>query len=316
MKDFNILIEALDQRASGTIDVLNYDLLDGKKASGTVTIVDYTLLSGKTVTVNGTVLTEGADWTAATDNATTAASLETAIEAVTNINSTVVGAAITVEAAAIGVAGNAYTLATNAAVGGLTISGATLTGGQDAGTFTVGSDTITEGSEFNAATSNAQTATNIAAAIDALTGVNAAAVGTRVTIYADAAGTSGNSKALLTNGSASAVTLSGATLLGGVAASYSDPVSLESVEELKNLEIVQFLEAISGSSTPTVTTTPQYSMDKVNWFDHTTSFATGFTVINTPQKLDLDFTALFVRFKHVLSGTNPVATIRTQGVAK
>lgn len=316
MKDFNILTTALDQRASGTIDVLNYDLLDGKIASGTVTIVDYTLLAGKTVTVNGTVLTEGADWTAATDNATTAASLELAIEAVTNINSSALGAVITVQAAAVGTAGNAYTLATNAAVGGLTISGATLTGGQNAGTFTIGSDTITEGSDFNAATSNTQTATNIAAAIDALTGVNASAVGTRVTIHNDASGTVGNSVALLTNGSASAVTLSGATLLGGVAASYSDPVSFDNVDELKNLEVVQFLEAVSGSSTPTVTTTPQYSMDKVNWFDHTTSFATGFTVINTPQKLDLDFTALHLRFKHVMSGTNAVATIRTQGVAK
>lgn len=315
MKDFNQSL-ALDQRASGTITVLDYTLLDGVKATGVVTVVDYSLLAGKTVTINGTVLTEGADWTAAVDNATTAASLELAIEAVANINSSAVGGVITVEAAAVGAAGNAYTLATNAAVGGLTVSGATLTGGQDAGTFTVGSDTITEGSDFNAATSNNQTATNIAAAIEALTGVGATAVGAVVTITADASGTAGNAKALLTNGSASAVTLSGATLLGGVAANYSEVFDMSDVEELKNLEILQFLEAIAGSSTPTITSTPQYSMDKVNWFDHTTSFATGFTVINTPQKLDLDFTALFCRIKHVASGTNCVATMKTSMVAK
>lgn len=315
MNDFHQDLD-IDQRASGTIEVLDYTLLNGVKASGLVTIVDYTLLSGKTVTINGTVLTEGADWNAATDNDTTAASLETAIEAVTNINSTVVGAVITVEAAAVGTVGNAYTLATNAAVEGLTLSGATLTGGQAAGTFTIGSDTITEGSDFNAETDNDTTATNIATAIEALTGVGASATGGVVTITADASGTAGNSKALLTNGSAEAVTLSGATLTGGVAASYSDVFDMSGVEDLKNLEIVQYLTAVSGSSTPTITSTPQYSMDKKTWFDHTTSFSTGFTVINTPQKLDLDFTALFCRIKHVASGTNCEATVHTDMLAK
>lgn len=315
MNDFHQDL-AIDQRASGTIEVLDYTLINGVKASGTVTIVDYTLLAGKTVTVNGTVLTEGAEWNAATDNDTTAASLETAIEAVTNINSTVVGAVITVEAAAVGVAGNAYTLATNAAVEGLTISGATLTGGQDAGTFTIGSDTITEGSDFNAETDNETTATNIATAIAALTGVGATADDAVVTITADASGTAGNSKALTTTVAAEAATLSGATLEGGVAAQYSDVFDMSGVEDLKNLEIVQYLTAIAGSSTPTVTSTPQYSMDKVTWFDHTTSFSTGFTVINTPQKLDLDFTALYCRIKHVASGTNCVASIHTDMLAK
>lgn len=315
MNDFHQDL-AIDQRARGTITVLNYDLLDGKKATGVVTVVDYTLLAGKTVTVNGTVLTEGVEWNAATDNDTTAASLETAIEAVTNINSTVLAAVITVEAAAVGAAGNAYTLATNAAVEGLTISGATLTGGQDAGTFTIGSDTITEGSDFNAATSNNQTATNIAAAIEALTGVGATANGAVVTITADASGTGGNAKALTTTAPAEAVTLSGATLAGGVAASYSDVFDMEGVEDLKNLEIVQYLTAVAGTSTPTITSTPQYSMDKVKWFDHSTLFATGFTVIDTPQKLDLDFTALFCRIKHVASGTNCVATVHTDMLAK
>lgn len=315
MNDFHQDL-AIDQRARGTITVLNYDLLDGKKATGVVTVVDYTLLAGKTVTVNGTVLTEGVEWNAATDNDTTAASLETAIEAVTNINSTVLAAVITVEAAAIGAAGNAYTLATNAAVEGLTISGATLTGGQDAGTFTIGSDTITEGSDFNVATSNNQTATNIAAAIEALTGVGATANGAVVTITADASGTGGNAKALTTTAPAEAVTLSGATLAGGVAASYSDVFDMEGVEDLKNLEIVQYLTAVAGTGTPTITSTPQYSMDKVKWFDHSTSFATGFTVIDTPQKLDLDFTSLFCRIKHVASGTNCVATVHTDMLVK
>ena len=183
-------------------------------------------------------------------------------------------------------------------------------------TITVQGTVLTEGVEFTAATSNAATATSIATAVSAVSGFVAAAVGATVTAYWTTPGTAGNAKTLATNAAVGELTISGATFAGGVAASYSDVISFDDVDELKNLEIVQFLEAISGSSVPTVTTTPQYSMDKVNWFDHTTTFATGFTVINTPQKLDLDFTSLHLRFKHVLSGTNPVATIRTQGVAK
>lgn len=69
--------------------------------SATITIVDYTGLSGDTVTINVngtvTVLTEGVDWTAATSNNATAASLETAIEAITGLDATVVNNVITIE---------------------------------------------------------------------------------------------------------------------------------------------------------------------------------------------------------------------------
>ena len=183
-------------------------------------------------------------------------------------------------------------------------------------TITVNGNVLVEGVNFTAATSNAATATSIASAIDGLTLVNSAAVGALVTIIADASGTTANSYGLATNAAADCLTLSGATLAGGVAAQYSDVFDMGNVDELKNLEIVQYLTAVAGTSTPTVTSTPQYSMDKVTWFDHTTSFSTGFTVINTPQKLDLDFTALYCRIKHVASGTNCVAAVRTDMLAK
>lgn len=183
-------------------------------------------------------------------------------------------------------------------------------------TITVNLTTITEGVEFTAATSNDATATSIASAIDAIAAVNASAAGAVVTIIADASGTTPNSYALTTNAAADGLTLSGATLAGGVAVTYSDIFDMSQIDELLNLEIVQYLTAISGTSTPTITSTPQYSMDKVNWFDHSTSFSTGFTALNTPQKLDLDFTAQFCRIKHVASGTNCVATVHTDMLAK
>jgi hypothetical protein len=101
-------------------------------ASGTATIVDYTGLSGKTLTIGAVTLTEGVDWTAATDNATTAESLKAAIHALPLVNATRSGAVITITAATPGTGGNALALSTN---GGsdLTVSGSGfLTGGVNA----------------------------------------------------------------------------------------------------------------------------------------------------------------------------------------
>ena len=97
-------------------------------ATGTYTVVDYTMLTGATATVAGFVLTEGVDWTAAVSNNATATSLAAAINALTAVNASAVGALITVVATPAGAAGNSVTLATSDAVN-LTKSGATLTGG-------------------------------------------------------------------------------------------------------------------------------------------------------------------------------------------
>ena len=65
-------------------------------------VLDYASLTGNTVTVriDGTnnVLTEGAEWTAATDNDTTASSLATAIAALSGAGATASGAVVTVTA--------------------------------------------------------------------------------------------------------------------------------------------------------------------------------------------------------------------------
>jgi len=100
-------------------------------AEGTYTVVDYTGLTGDTVTVNGTVLTEGVEWTAATSNNATATSLAAAINALAAVNATALGAVVTVVAATPGTAGNAITLVTGGGAD-LTRSGATLAGGEAA----------------------------------------------------------------------------------------------------------------------------------------------------------------------------------------
>lgn len=102
------------------------------KASGTVTIVDYSALAGVVVTVAGHALTEGVDWTAATDNNTTADSLAAAIDALAEVSAAnPAAAAITVLAASVGTAGNAITIAKTGGGANITLSGATLANGRD-----------------------------------------------------------------------------------------------------------------------------------------------------------------------------------------
>lgn len=115
-----------------------------------------------------------------------------------------------------GVMGDPTTAAAIAATGKITLT-ANL---QPNDTVTVDGTTFTAvasgatGNQFNIGGTAAITATNLAAVIDALANVAAAAVGAVVTVTASALGPVGNAITLATNAPAR-VTLSGATLSGG-----------------------------------------------------------------------------------------------------
>jgi len=99
------------------------------------------------------------------------------------------------------------------ATGTVTIVDYTLLAGK---TVTTNAVTKTEGADWTAAVSNPATATSLAAALDAIAGVSAVAVGAVVTITADAFGILGNAIGLSTNAAAGAATVSGAALAGGL----------------------------------------------------------------------------------------------------
>ena len=101
---------------------------EGDSATGTVTVVDYTLLALDTFTIDGNVLTEGSEWTAATDNDTTAGSLAGAIDALPGFSAVAVGAVITITADP-GLSGNVAISTSDGT--NLSLSGAALTGGTD-----------------------------------------------------------------------------------------------------------------------------------------------------------------------------------------
>lgn len=87
--------------------------------------------------------------------------------------------------------------------------------GLTGGNVVVGGTTLTEGVAWASATSNNQTASNLAAAINNLASVNAQAVGAVVTITAATPGAAGNAITVTSNGGAD-IDVNGATLAGGV----------------------------------------------------------------------------------------------------
>lgn len=270
--------------------------------TGGVTLSGATLSGGLdhgTFTIGADTIVQGTDFTAETNEDTTATNIATAIDLLSGVGASATTDTVTITATAVGVAGNAKVLETNASAGAL-LSGATLTGGQDAGTFTVGSDTITEGSDFNAETSNDVTAGNIATALEALATVTSSATSAVVTINASTPGVAGNSKVLQTN-AASASTLSGATLTGGVAATYTPTFDYSSEENLDEVEANLDVATLAGSS-PTLDVTPQISFDKINFNDAATAFAQATGVTN--ETITNTTTGLYMRFKIVLGGTN------------
>lgn len=198
---------------------------------------------------------------------------------------------------------------TQRASGTITILDYTLMAGK---TVTVAGTVLTEGVDFNAATDNDTTATNLAAAIDAIATVNAAAVGAVVTVNADAPGTGGNSKGMATNGAAEAITLSGATLTGGVAASYS---TAQRVLEGKGVDIFLNLTALTGTS---LDVTPEVSANGVDYYpaekaDGTAIVFTQFTAVGK-QKVFVPLAGAFIRLKFVLAGSLTSAALNYQMV--
>lgn len=190
--------------------------------------------------------------------------------------------------------------------GTITILDYTLMAGK---TVTVNANVLTEGSSFNRGASNNACATALAAAINALSNVDATASGNVVTIVANASGTTPNAYNLLTNGAAGALTLSGATLSGGVNEQFTEWRDCVSALGL-GLQMTSYLKELSGSDTPRVEATVQYSTDKLIGTDYPGEQPLApFTALNAPQGYFNYYKGMFFRHKLVAAGTNTRAVI-------
>lgn len=219
-------------------------------ARGSATVSGFGSLAGATLTVNGIILTEGVEWTAAVSNDATATSLANAITtatATTLATGSANGAVVTITANTAGAAGNSISLASSDGTH-LPVSGAFLTGGVNGvngdsitiqyvdssaaatGTatvvdyiklsgvhFTINGVSLVEGVDWSAATSNNATATSLASAISTATSstlCTATALGAVITITANTAGVPGNYISLYSSDTVNLVA-SGTHLTGG-----------------------------------------------------------------------------------------------------
>lgn len=258
-----------------------------------------------TVTVNGTALVQGTDFTAATSNSATATALATAIAALSPITAAAVGAVVTITADNVGTTANGYALVTSSTAAA-TVSGATMTGGVAGDTVVVDGNTFTcvatspGGGQF-------ATSSDLNTLVNAVSTVNSTLANGVISIVADAVGTSGNALALSVGGSnAGTLSVSGATLTGGVAQTYTEVIEIDDDGETEpEVDTVINISALTGSS-PTLTVTPQTSLDKQTWIDRTASSAlaaVAVTEMHVAQPLT------YFRFKLVVGGTgSPTVT--------
>jgi hypothetical protein len=190
---------------------------------GSITLSRANLSGGQdavTITVDTNELVGGVDFNQAnTSNDDAASGLATAIDtAVGEEAASATTDTVTITWPIAGVVGNAIVLSSDDTVSSITLSGAgTLSGGIDALEIVVGENTLVESTDFTAETDEDTTATNLAAAIDALSGVTATADAAVVTVVSDTFGTAGNATALETS-DVTAATVSGENLAGGIAA--------------------------------------------------------------------------------------------------
>ena len=119
--------------------VMALAIAEDSAASGTVTVADFNTVGGVAVTIAGTAITAGIDWTPSTvSNEADALLLAAAIES--NLTLATLGVVVSVAGAVItvkvpGAAGNAVTLVSSGAA--IAVSGATLTGGVGVGVSTL-----------------------------------------------------------------------------------------------------------------------------------------------------------------------------------
>lgn len=193
-----------------------YNLLTSNVAAATASGGTMTGgVNGDTVIVNGSTFTCVASSPGANEFSSIT-ELEVLCEAVADVNASENGTVVSLVSATAGAAGNSKTLALGGSnAGSMSISGATFTGGYDNLTINVNGNALVQGTNFTAETSNAVTATNIAAAIDGLAGFTATADGVIITLKDATRGTAGNADTLTTSSTAAA-TVSAATLSGGV----------------------------------------------------------------------------------------------------
>lgn len=179
-------------------------------------------LTNAYVTVNGSVLKQGYQWTVQDTSSGTATSLATAIGLVSGVDANAASSIVTASATVAGAAGNSYTIFSSSP-GYLSLSGPTFSGGSDSGYITINGVTLANGTAWTAQSTASGTAKSISDAIEANSSLTNIINSTWTTTgvvrtTATVVGAAGNYA--MTSSAPSALVLSGAAMTGGADSSY------------------------------------------------------------------------------------------------
>ena len=175
--------------STGSITIVNYARLNAAKATDKITVRSYSGLAGASLTFGfynnpqgAITLTNGNQWNADTTVSLTADSIVAAITAYTPLAAVNRAGVIYTTAPVNGTLYNGYFITSN--ISSIAVTTAYMAGGLDNATLTIGSKVLTAGGiDWVAATSNAQTATNLASTITAA-GIGLVAVSRAAVIFA------------------------------------------------------------------------------------------------------------------------------------
>lgn len=207
--------------ATNSITVASTASLAPAKASNTITVSSNTALTHAILTVNGTQLIEGRDWTMTATSTGTAVAIKNLLDSFPGMDASTASSVVYTTAAVAGVAGNAFTI-TSSTPAALTVGSANFTGGRNNGlnnaVLTVNGTQYRNGYlwtslDANGIDNSTMTATSLASLLNHLTGISAQALSSVVTATATTAGTAGNSFTM--SSSTSGMVVASANFTGG-----------------------------------------------------------------------------------------------------
>lgn len=206
--------------STGSFNVANFAALKSASASDHITVLSTSGLTGATIILPGYVFTNGIDWATQATASATAISIKKALQTVPYLSVSTAGSVVYATAAAGAYYNTIQLLSSNSSV---TVATPFFTGGQDNATLGINGVLLRQGTNWSAATSNAVTASSIAAAINASpvlnTKIHAQAVGSVVTATSTFNGAVYNY--LLTSSTQAALTPFASHMVGGDNAAFA-----------------------------------------------------------------------------------------------
>lgn len=205
----------------GSITIANFAVLNATAATNTLNVASLSGLTDASITLPGYVFRQGIDWATQSTASGTAESIRLALIRAPFIQASRSVSTITLTTP-IGTLYNTYGFTTSVP-SSLVIATPLFTGGRNNAIVTVNGVALTQGTQWTASVSSATTATSLTSAINTALGSVLTATANSptngiVAIVSDANGASSN---FALASSVAAITLSGATMTGGVTANFT-----------------------------------------------------------------------------------------------